>query len=79
MTRKIKVVVIEAGPDYTDRVDVFFADVDAGAGEALALAAAIDAVTERGHQVLYDHQGGLCIYVDSAEDEPFFAVTTRPR
>ena len=75
--RRIEVVVIEAGPDYTERLDSW--EMDLPDDETQALAEAIEAVKARGYTVLTDDQGGCNEYCAVFGDgNDYIAVTVVP-
>ena len=73
--KKIKVVVLEVGLDYVEKVDYFFIEVPEDKWEAVA--EAVKAVEDRGYKVLSDNQGGNNEYVKVDSDEEYIAVTIR--
>jgi len=73
MTRKIEIVVIEAGPDYLDRLLSFYMEVPED--EAQAVAEAIEAVTAMGYTVIPDDQGGCNAYMNVSGGEDYIAIT----
>ena len=73
--KKIEVIILEAGPDYLDEVDNFRMEVPGN--EDQALAKAIQAVENRGYDVLPNDQGGNNEYVRVDCDEEYIAVTVR--
>ena len=75
-TMKIEVVVIEAGDDYTDRVESF--ELEVSADESRAIEEAIKAVGARGYTVLPDDQGGCNEYVRVSYGEEYIAITVEP-
>ena len=74
--RKIEVVVIEAGPDYTDKLESLRLELPED--RARAVAEAIKAVEARGYTVLPDDQGGCNEYVRVSRDEEYIAITVEP-
>ena len=70
----IEVAVIEAGNDYTDRVDSFHI---ARAGTQM-VQAAIAAVEARGYRVMPDAAGGCCEHVGVSDGDDYIAVTVYP-
>ena len=74
--KKIEVVVIEAGPDYTDKLESLRLELPED--RARAVAEAIKAVEARGYTVLPDDQGGCNEYVRVSRDEEYIAVTVEP-
>ncbi len=73
MTRKIEIVVIEAGPDYLDRLLSFYMEVPED--EDQAVAEAIEAVAAMGYTVIPDNQGGCNAYMSISGGEDYIAIT----
>ena len=73
--KKIEVVVFEAGPDYLDKVESFQMEVPGNKEQAVAKA--IEAVRDRGYEVLHDNQGGNNAYVKIGCEKEYIAVTVR--
>lgn len=73
--KKIEVVVLEAGPDYLDKVESF--QIEAPEDRFQAVVKAIEAVEDRGYEVLPDNQGGNNAYVRVDSDKEYIAVTVR--
>ena len=73
--RKIEVIVLETGPDYLDKVESFQMEVPGNKDQAVAKA--IEAVKDRGYQVLHDDQGGNNAYVTVGNEKEYIAVTVR--
>ena len=73
--RKIEVIVLETGPDYLDKVESFQMEVPGNKDQAVAKA--IEAVKDRGYQVLHDDQGGNNAYVTVDKEKEYIAVTVR--
>ena len=73
MTKKIEVVIIEAGPDYLDRLMSFYMEVPED--EAQAVAEAIEAVEAMGYTVIPDDQGGCNAYMNVSGGEDYIAIT----
>ncbi len=71
-----KVVVIEAGLDYQDRLESFTMELPEDEDQAVAEAA--KAVTARGYTVLPDDQGGCNEYVSVSGGGDYIAVTVAP-
>jgi hypothetical protein len=69
---RMKIVIVEVGSDYVERVDTF--DLDVSGDESLAIAEAIRAVAKQ-HAVLPDDQGGCTEYVSVSDGEDYIAVT----
>ena len=73
---KTKVVVIEAGIDYTSRLESF--EMELPEDKDQAVAEAIKAVEARGYNVIPDEQGGCNEYVSVSGGEDYIAVTVAP-
>ena len=73
--KKIEVVILEAGPDYLDRIEDFEMGVPEDRSQAVAKA--IEAVKDRGYQVLHDDEGGNNAYVTVGNEKEYIAVTVR--
>ena len=73
---KVEIVVIEAGDDYTDRVESF--ELEVSADESRAIEEAIEAVKARGYTVLPDDRGGYTAYCSVSGGEDYIAVTVEP-
>ena len=73
--KKIEVIILEAGPDYLDRIEDF--EMEVPGNEDQALAKAIQAVEDRGYNVLPDNQGGNNTYVRIGCEKEYIAVTVR--
>ncbi len=71
--KKIAVVVIEAGPDYLDRLETF--ELELPEDEAQAVAEAIEAVQAMGYTVIPDDQGGCNEFVSVSGGEDYIAIT----
>lgn len=71
----MKIVIVEVGRDYVDRLDTF--DLDVSADERQAIAEAIRAVAKN-HSVLRDDQGGCNQYVSMTDGEDYIAITVEP-
>lgn len=65
-----KIVVIEAGDDYVDRLEALEADVT-------TVERAMKVVAGQGYKVMTDAEGGCNEHVITREDE-YFAVTVFP-
>ena len=76
MTKTIQVVIIEAGQDYTERVDTF--DLDTAGTEQEMVDQAMAAVAVRGYRVMADSEGGCCEYVGVSDGEDYIAITVYP-
>jgi hypothetical protein len=74
--RKIEVVVIEAGPDYTDKLESLRLELPED--RARAVAEAIEAVEARGYKVLPDDRGGCNAYCSVSGGEDYIAITVEP-
>ena len=74
--KKIKVVVIEAGPDYTERVDSW--EMELPDEEDHAVAEAIEAVEAMGYTVLANDRGGCNEYCAVFGDQDYIAITVTP-
>ena len=71
--KKIEVVVIEAGPDYLDRLESF--ELEVPEDEDQAMAEAIEAVKAMGYTVMPDDQGGCIAYVSISGGADYIAIT----
>ena len=76
MMKTIEIVVLEAGPDYLDKVENFQMEVPENTSQAVAKA--IRTVEDRGYQVLHDDQGGNNAYVTVGKEKEYIAVTIVP-
>lgn len=76
MMKTIQVVIIEAGQDYTERVDTF--DLDTAGTEQEMVDQAMAAVAVRGYRVMADSEGGCCEYVGVSDGEDYIAITVYP-
>jgi hypothetical protein len=74
--RKIEVVVIEAGPDYTDRLESF--EMKVPEDEDQAVAEAMKAVEARGYSVIPNDRGGCNEFNRVSYGEDYIAVTVAP-
>jgi hypothetical protein len=72
----IEVVVIEAGPDYLDKLETF--KMALPEDEDQAVAEAMKAVESYGYTVIPNDQGGCCAYVSVSFDEDWIAITVEP-
>ena len=75
--KKIKVIVFEAGLDYLDEVESFQMEIPGNKNQAVAKA--IEAVKDRGYQVLHDNQGGNNAYVTINNEKEYIAITIVPK
>ena len=75
--RKIEVIVFETGPDYLDKVESFQMEIPGNKNQAVAKA--IEAVRDRGYQVLHDNQGGNNAYVKIGYEKEYIAITIVPK
>ena len=73
---KTKVVVIEAGIDYTSRLESF--EMEVPEDEDQAVAAAVKAVEARGYNVIPNDHGGCNEYVSVSGGEDYIAITVEP-
>jgi len=73
---KTKVVVIEAGLDYMDRLESF--EMELPEDKDQAVAEAIKAVEASGYNVIPNDQGGCTEYVSVSGGEDYIAVTVAP-
>ncbi len=73
---KVEIVVIEAGPDYMDRLESFVMELPED--EDQAVAEAIKAVEAKGYTVIPDDQGGCNAYCSVSGGEDYIAVTVAP-
>ena len=73
---KTRVVVIEAGPDYTERLETF--EIEVSKNENQAIAEAMRAVEAHGYKVIPNTQGGCCAYVAVSDEEDYIAITVEP-
>jgi predicted metallopeptidase len=74
--KTIEIVVLEAGLDYLDKVESFQMEVPGNKEQAVAKV--IEAVKDRGYQVLHNDQGGNNEYIRVDCDEEYIAVTVVP-
>ena len=74
--KKIEVVIIEAGIDYTSRLESF--EMELPEDKDQAVAEAIEAVEARGYTVLPNDRGGCNEYVSVSGGEDYIAVTVAP-
>jgi hypothetical protein len=73
---KTKVVVIEAGIDYTSRLESF--EMELPEDKDQAVAEAVEAVKARGYTVLPNDRGGCNEYVSVSGGEDYIAITVEP-
>ena len=73
---KTKVVVIEAGIDYTSRLESF--EMELPEDKDQAVAEAIEAVKARGYIVLSNDRGGCNAYCSVSGGGGYIAVTVAP-
>ena len=74
---KVKVVVIEAGPDYVEQVDSW--EMKLPEDKDQALAEAIEAVEAQGYTILPNDQGGCNTYCSVfGDDQDYIAITVVP-
>jgi len=73
---KVKVVVIEAGPDYVEQVDSW--EMELPEDEDQAIAKAIEAVEAYGYTILTNDQGGCNAYCSVFDDQDYIAITVVP-
>ena len=74
--KTIEVVIIEAGPDYTDQLERF--EMEVSKDENQAIVEAMKAVEAMGYAVLPEGQGGCCAYVTVSDGEDYIAITVEP-
>jgi len=74
--KTIEVVIIEAGPDYTDQLERF--EMEVSKDENQAIVEAMKAVEAMGYAVLPEGQGGCCAYVTVSDGEDYIAITVSP-
>lgn len=73
--KEIEVVVLEVGLDYVEKVDYFFMEVPDDKTQAVAKA--IEAVKDRGYEVLHNNQGGNNEHVTVGNEKEYIAITVR--
>lgn len=73
---KIEVAIIEAGDDYTERLEVF--EIEEQDTEAATVEAAKAAVADRGYRVMSDDEGGCCEYASVSDAPAYVAITVWP-
>ncbi len=77
MEKIIKVVVIEAGPDYVEQVDSW--EMGLPEDKDQAVAKAIKAVEAQGYTILPNNRGGCNTYCSVfGDDQDYIAVTVVP-
>ena len=69
-------VIIEAGPDYLDKLEVL--KMELPADEDQAVAEAMKAVESYGYTGIPNDQGGCNAYVSVSFDEDWIAITVEP-
>jgi hypothetical protein len=74
--KKIEVVIIEAGLNYTNRLESF--EMELPEDRARAVAEAIKAVKARGYNVIPNDQGGCNEYSRASYGEDSIAITVAP-
>ena len=74
--KTIEIVVFEVGLDYLDKVEDFQMEVPGNKEQAITKA--IEAVKDRGYQVLHDDQGGNNAYVTINNEKEYIAITVVP-
>jgi metal-responsive CopG/Arc/MetJ family transcriptional regulator len=72
--KKIEVVIIEAGIDYTSRLESFMMNVTGGDEVEKAIAE----VEKKGYKVIPNDDGGCNEYVSVTDGEDYIAVTVAP-
>ena len=75
--KTIEIVVLETGPDYLDKVESFQMEIPGNKEQAVAKA--IEAVRDRGYEVLHDDQGGNNAYVKISCEKEYIAITVVPK
>jgi hypothetical protein len=73
---RIEVVVIEAGLDYTDRLESFEMEVPEDTDQAVA--EAVKAVEAKGYTVILNDEGGCNEFVSVTNGKDYIAVTVSP-
>ena len=73
---KTRVVIIEAGPDYTDKLQDF--ELEVSKDENQAIAEAIKTVETMGYAVIPNSEGGCCAYCSVSDGEDYIAITVEP-
>lgn len=76
MPERVKVVVIEAGADHTDRLEVFEINTSSSVDETVA--EAMVATLERGYEVMPNEDGGNCRLVEMGAGMDYVTVTVYP-
>lgn len=72
----IEVVIIEAGPNYLDKLEAF--EMELPEDEDQAVAEAMKAVATLGYTVIPNDRGGCNAYVSESFGEDWIAVTVEP-
>jgi hypothetical protein len=72
----IEVVIIEAGANYLDKLEVLKMQLPADEDQAVAEAA--DAVAALGYTVIPNDKGGCCAYVSDSFEGDWIAITVEP-
>ena len=73
--KSIKVIILEAGEGYTDKVDETM--VAYNDNETTLLEDAIETVEDMGYRIMLDVEGGCCEYVQT-DGEDYIAITVWP-
>lgn len=73
---KMEIVVIEAGSDYTNRVESFEAELPED--EEQAMAEAVKLVESYGYTVIPNREGGCNAYVSASDGKDYITVTVEP-
>lgn len=73
---RIEVVVIEAGLDYTDRLESF--EMELPEDKDQAVSEAVKAVEAKGYTVILNDEGGCTEYVSVSGGQDYIAVTVSP-
>ena len=74
--KTIDIVIIEAGPDYTDRLKSF--ELEVSENESQAIEEAVKAVEAYGYKVIPNSEGGCCAYCSVSDGEDYIAITVEP-
>ena len=74
--KKVRVVVIEAGPDYVEQVDSW--EMGLSEDKDQAITKAIEAVEAQGYTILTNDQGGCNTYCSVFNDQDYIAITVVP-
>lgn len=75
--KTMEIVILEVGFDYLDKIDYFYMEVPDDKTQAVAKA--IEAVKDRGYEVLLDSRGGCNEYVTVDCKNEYIAITVVPR